>query len=155
MGDEQRGLPPQLAGASEQLPPLLAVEPTAGLKDDQPHPGPEHGPPESYPLAFSARYQGAPSPSRVCSPSGSRSRILRRWAWAMTCPMGRDGRLVHRRTDCRGGAVPELHSRIDPGSLMAQLCEALAVERDTVNTNLACWPIPPEERPDQARLASP
>ena len=56
MGDaEQRGLPPQLAGASEQLPPLLAIEPTAGLiQDDQPHPRPEHGPPESHSLAFSA-----------------------------------------------------------------------------------------------------
>jgi len=54
------------------------------------------------------------------------------------------------------GAVPELYSRIDPGSLPVQLCEALAVERDIVNTNLASyWPIPPEERPDQARLASP
>jgi hypothetical protein len=72
MGDaEQRGLPPQLASASEQLPPLLAVEPTAGLiKDDQPRPRPEHGPPESHPLAFSARDHGAPLAEPCLQPVG-------------------------------------------------------------------------------------
>ena len=72
MGDaEQRGLAPQLAGTGEQLLPLLAVEPTAGLvQDNQAHPGAEHGPPESHPLAFSARYQGTPLAESRLQPVG-------------------------------------------------------------------------------------
>ena len=159
MGDaEQSGLPPQLAGASEQLPSMLAVEPTAGLiQDDQPHPGPEHGPPESHPLAFSARYQSAPLAEPCLQPVGQPLQDTAQMGLGNDLPDGQGrvgwctvGQIVEE------GAVPELHSRIDPGRLPAQLCEVLAVERDTVNTNLATgWPIPPEERPDQARLPSP
>lgn len=70
---QQRRLPPQLAGACQQLATVLAVESAAGLiEDDQPHPGAKHGPPESYALAFSARDQGAslaqPCPETVGQP---------------------------------------------------------------------------------------
>jgi hypothetical protein len=72
MGDtEQRGLPPQPTGASQQLPTVLAVEPPAWLiEDDQPHPRLEHGPPKSHPLTFPARDQGAPFAEPCLQPVG-------------------------------------------------------------------------------------
>jgi hypothetical protein len=147
-----------LTGAGEQLPTVLAVEPTAGLiEDDQPHPGPEQCPCEPHPLAFSARYQGTPLAEPCLQPVRQPLQDTAQMGLGDHLAKGQGlvgwgtvGQIVEE------GAVPELHSRINPGSLPAQLCEALAVERDPVNTNLTCCrPIPPEECPDQARLASP
>jgi len=53
------------------------------------------------------------------------------------------------------GAVPELHSRINPSSLPAQPFKAFAVKGLTVNKNApGRRAMPAKEEPDQARLAS-
>jgi hypothetical protein len=54
------------------------------------------------------------------------------------------------------GTVPELHRRIDPGGVSAELFKALAVEEPAVNEDAAAGrPVPPQEDGDEARLAGP
>ena len=108
-------------------------------------------------MAFSARYQGAPLAEPCLQPVGQPLQDTTQMGLGDHLAKGQGrvgwctvGQIVEE------GAVPELHCRIDPGSLPVQLSKALAVERDSVNMEIpSCRPIPPEERPDQARLPSP
>jgi hypothetical protein len=118
---EQGGFLPQAARACQQLPPLLTVEPTERLiQNHQPHPRPEQRPPQPHPLPFPTGDQPSPLAEQGLETVG---KLLQHIAQLGLLDDGGERRgVIAMRSIAQvleQRAIPELHSRIDPGGFLA------------------------------------